>query len=303
MAKRVKESVPESEIVKVVDPLLDAPVEVEEVHEPPPPSPTPAGPGFGERVRRFFEVLLRLISWVIIFTVFGAALYYGLPLLYQRFVVPVQQNTAQMVELQSRQEQTVQELNNLQSRLETLESGQSQNTKSLTQLDDRLSKLETEIDARTQSLAALEKMQSELQVQNEEASAELDRQINLVKSMELLSRARLFMYQSNFGLAKQDVQNARDLLAAIQPDASDTLADELDAVILRLELTLSNLPNFPVAASDDLDIAWQILLSGLPQEAPTVTNATPASAITPSATPAVNLTSTPQSTIEPTITP
>lgn len=300
MAKRVKE--PESEIVKVVDPLHDAPVEVEEVHETPPASP-PTGPGFGERVRRFFDLFLRLISWVIIFTVFGAALYYGLPLLYQRFVAPVQQNTAQMLELQSRQEQTEQELAGLQSRLETIEAVQSQSVESSTQLDNRVSKLETEIDARTQSLAGLETVQAELQEQNEAASAELDRQINLMKAMELLSRARLFMYQSNFGLAKQDVQIAHDLLKEIRPDAQETLADELDAVIRRLELTLSNLPNFPVAASDDLDIAWQILLSGLPQDVPTSAGATLAPPTPLSATPEVNLTSTPPSTIEPTITP
>jgi len=68
-------------------------------------------------------------------------------------------------------------------------------------------------------------------------------------------------------------------------------------------LTLSNLPNFPVAASDDLDIAWQILLSGLPQDVPTGAGATPAPPTSLSATPEVNLTSTPPSTIEPTITP
>ncbi len=298
MAKRVKES----EIVKVVDPLHDAPVEVEEVHETPPVS-APTGPGFGERVRRFFNLFLRLISWVIIFTIFGAALYYGLPLLYHRFVAPVQQNTAQMLELQSQQEQTQQELAGLQSRLETIETAQSQSAESSTQLDNRVSKLETEIDARIQSLAGLEKVQAELQEQNKVASAELDRQINLMKAMELLSRARLFMYQSNFGLARQDVQMAHDLLKEIQPDAQETLADELDAVIRRLELTLSNLPNFPVAASDDLDIAWQILLSGLPEDFSASAGVTPAPATPISATPEVNLTSTPQSTIEPTVTP
>jgi hypothetical protein len=98
----------------------------------------------------------------------------------------------------------------------------------------------------------------------------LDRQINLLKSMELLSRARLFMYESNFGLARQDVQIGRDLLAKIQPDAPRPLSDELKTVVQRLDMSLSNLPDFPVAASDDLDIAWQILLSGLPQATPTV---------------------------------
>jgi hypothetical protein len=112
-------------------------------------------------------------------------------------------------------------------------------------------------------------MQAKLREQNDANAAELDRQIDLLKGMELLSRARLFMYESNFGLARQDVQIARDLLAKIQPDAPRPLADELEAVVERLDMTLSNLPDFPVAASDDLDIAWQILLSGLPQATPT----------------------------------
>ena len=144
-------------------------------------------------------------------------------------------------------------------------------------------------------------MQSELQVQNEATSAELQRQINLLKSMELLSRARLFMYQSNFGLAEQDIQIARDLLATIRPEAPQPLADELDAVLLRLDMTLSNLPSFPVAASDDLDISWQILLSGLPPATPTLIPS-PTMVGTLAATPtAVDFISTP--TLVPTVPP
>src|SRR5215208_5622048 len=240
MARRSKEPVPETGMVKVVDPLFDAPLETEPRLEAP---PAPSRPSFGQRVRRFFELLLRLIALVVILGVIGLGLYFGLPLLYERYVVPVEQNTAGVTELQSQQEQTQQQLAALQSRLDTMETGQAQNAKSLTKLDQRLSDLETEITARTQSLAALESMQSELQAQSETNSAELQRQINLLKAMELLSRAHLFMYQSNFGLARQDVQLARDLLVTVQKDASGTLADDLDEVARRLDLTLFNLPD------------------------------------------------------------
>jgi len=232
-------------------------------------------------------------------------LYFGLPLLYQRYVAPIERNTAQMRELQSLQRKTEQELADLQTKLQTLETVQNQHDLSLTELDQRVGDIETEIAARTKSLAALEKMQSELQEQNEAASAELERQIRLMKSMELLSRARLFMYESNFGLARQDVQIARDLLATVKPDAPESLAEDLDAVVLRLDMTLSNLPNFPVAASDDLDIAWQILLSGLPDVTPTV-SATPTQVGTASSTPnGVDMTGTPTpaATLPPTATP
>ena len=324
MAKRAKASEPserEAGIVKVDDPVPsgDTPVEVDEKPKalpapndapsiPPPnllPPPTvvaPSGPSFGERVGRFFRFLLRVVSLLILLSLLSLALYLVLPWLYQKFITPVEQNTTQISELQSRQEQMEQEVADLQTKLGTLETVQNRHDGSLTDLDKRLSDIETEINARTQSLAALEKMQSELQEQNEANSAELERQINLLKAMELLSRARLSMYQSNFGLARQDVQIARDLLATVQPDAPESLANDLDEVLRRLDLTLSNLPDFPVAASDDLDIAWQILLSGLPQTTPTV-SATPTPAGTPSVTSATTVTPTPPATLQPTATP
>jgi hypothetical protein len=323
MAKRAKASEPseperEAGIVKVDEPVIDPPPEVDvkppalpapaspPPSEPPPPAvAVPSGPSFGQRVGRFFAFLLRLVSLVILLSLLSLALYLVLPWLYQKFITPVEQNTAQVRELQSRQEQTDKQLADLQTRLGTLETAQNQHDGSLTELDQRLNGIETEVAARTKSLTELEDMQAELQAQNKTVSAELERQINLLKAMELLSRARLSMYQSNFGLGKQDVQIGRDLLAKIQPDAPAPLGDELEAVVQRLDMTLSNLPNFPVAASDDLDIAWQILLAGLPQATPTPSE-TPTPAGTVSSTPAateITLTPTPPGTIQATVTP
>lgn len=300
MARRAKEPAPDGENVRPVDPLLDAPAEVHALPEPPRevPAQVRTGPTFGQSVSRFFRFLLRVIVSVFILSLFVLALYFGLPLLNERYVAPVEQNISDVAELQSRQEQTEQQMTDLQTRLETIESVQNQHDDSLTALDQRLIGIETEIAARTQSLAALEELQSELQAQSEASSAEMERQIGLMKSMELLSRARLFMYQSNFGLAQQDVQIARDLLATIRPDAPKPLAAELDAVLLRLDMTLSNLPDFPVAASDDLDIAWQILLSGLP-----ATPTAPAQTATPAVTSQATSTPTFPATVVPTSIP
>jgi F0F1-type ATP synthase membrane subunit b/b' len=328
MAKRAKASEPsepEAEIVKADEPVVDPPSETDARPALPPPAleaprgttfttPTseparppaavPSGPTFSQRVGRFFAFLLRLVTLVILLSLLSLALYLTLPWLYQKFIRPVEQNTAQVRELQSRQQQMEQHLADLQTKLGTIESVQNQHDGTLTKLDKRLSDIETEITARTESLTTLEKMQTQLQAQNEANSAELDRQINLLKGMELLSRARLFMYQSNFGLARQDVQIARDLLAEVQPGAAKPSAEELDAVVQRLDMVLSNLPDFPVAASDDLDIAWQILLAGLPQATPTLSE-TPTPAGTLSATPTGNatFTLTPQATVKPSATP
>lgn len=301
MAKRGKALALESGSDKPVDPILDAPADVS-------PQPEPrrvTSSTFGQRVGRFFRLLFRLLLVLILLAAIGVGLYFGLPLLYQRYVVPVEQNTSNLAEVESRQEKMEQELADLQTKLGTLETVQNQHDQSLTELDQRMETVESEIAARTEALAALEKLQDELQAQNETVSVELERQITLLKSMELLSRARLFLYESNFGLARQDIQMARDLLAEVEPNTSGTLALELSEVVFRLDMTLSNLPNFPVAASDDLDIAWQILLSGLPEATPTAT-VTPTPAGTTSPTPSANdvtITPTARATIRPSATP
>lgn len=293
MAKRAKEPVPSEEIVpadETADEVM-AVVPVKEV-EPEPialHAPAPAGPSFGQRVRAFFQFLARLLLILMILGLVGIGVYLSLPVLYQKYIQPVQENTVQLQQLSDQQHQSEQAVAELQTRLAALEAEQSRQAESFTGFDQRLTEIETEIAARTESLETLEEMQATLQSQSEATNAELERQINLLKGMELLSRARLFMYQSNFGLARQDIQSARGLLLEIQPEAPEPLAKDLSAVILRLDLTLSNLPNFPVAASDDLDIAWQILLGGLPPVEPLVIGAT--------ATAEATITPNPESTV------
>jgi hypothetical protein len=181
---------------------------------------------------------------------------------------------------------------------------QAQQAEALKELGSRAEMLEAEVSAQNRSLAALGeiqtalvKMQAEQQADKQALNSELDRQIKILRGMELLSRARLFLYQSNFGLAKADVQAARDILAVAQASATEPLAKELAEVVQRLDLCLSRLPDYPVAASDDLDIAWQVLLQGIP---PVVTwTPTP----TPQAT--IEITETPAATItlEPAVSP
>jgi hypothetical protein len=307
MPKRAKESLPADEIVPAEE-LSDESMAVVPVKEPEPepvfaPPPVQAGPGLGERLRVFFNFLARLLLILIILGLFGVGVYLSLPLLYQKYVLPVRENTSQLQQLSDQQFQSEQAVADLQTRLSALEAEQARQSESFTELDKRLGKVETEIAARTESLEALEQMQATLQSQSEATSADLRQQINLLKGMELLSRARLFMYQSNFGLARQDVQSARDLLVTIQPDAPDSFADDLSAVILRLDLVLSNLPDFPVAASDDLDIAWQILIGGVPRAQPLAISATPTPMVTFTPILELTLTVTPPVTLTPTATP
>ena len=301
MTKRNKESEPAEEIVQAEQPASEIVAVVEPPIQPMESAPTgPTGPTFGQRVGRFFAALLRLVIFLIVLAALAAGLYFALPLVYQNYILPVQENTAQLTQLKTRLAQNEITIAGLQTKLDAAQTAQAQQAQSISDLDGKVQKIEEQIAARTQSLAALEQAQSALQAQNDATDAEVERQINLMKSMELLSRARLFMYQSNYGLARIDVQTARDLLAKVQPTAPADFADDLDEVIHRLDLTLANLPAFPVAASDDLDIAWQILLGGLPQPPAIPVTATPVSE-TPA--PEVTATPTPSATVEPTATP
>jgi hypothetical protein len=249
----------------------------------------------------FVRAVLRLIAFVIVVGGIGLAILYGVPYLQNKFIAPVEQNTAKIDNLSS-------ELTNLRN----------QNAALQTQLDEmngRVATLETTIQVHTTSLAQLEEMQSTLDknmktgdkklgagLQEGEAKImlELKREIALTRSIEFLSRARLYLSESNFGLAKDDVQAARDVLIELQSADPEYKPGALKQVITRLDLALGNLPAFPVIASGDVDIALQLLMDDLPQGAAELT-ATPTPVV--DSTPTAVSTLLPEPTLPPTPTP
>ena len=220
----------------------------------------------GKFLVRALGFILRLALFLIFIAALGAGIYFGLPILNEKYVRPVEINSSQLSDLTKQQALNENQIAEMKTQLAALEAAQSSQAAPITDLSARVAALEESIAMHDKSLSTLAKIQASLQASDEESQVELVLQIKKLKSMELLSRARLFLYQSNFGLARADVQTARDLLAEIQPDESDLLDAEIAQTITRLDLVLKNLPSFPVAASDDLDIAWQILLGGIPPQ-------------------------------------
>ena len=89
--------------------------------------------------------------------------------------------------------------------------------------------------------------------------------LQLVKAMALLTRAQVFIFQDNFGLATTDIEEARNLLIAVGSDpALEGL--ELEPVLNRLSLALAGLPQTPELASADLAAAWELLVDGISVE-------------------------------------
>lgn len=196
----------------------------------------------GKAFINFLRALLRLIFMVLVIGGIGTALYYGLPYIHKTFVAPVEQNTARMNELEN-------EVANLQTEL--------------AEMNHRLITVEATIETHKVSIQKLEEIQATIESQLEENNnvvlLELKHEVMLARAFDMLARARLYLTQSNFGLAQADVQSARDLLFEL---ANETNDEALNQVVARLDLALGNLPEFPVVASGDLEIAWQILMTG-----------------------------------------
>src|SRR5690606_38821311 len=206
----------------------------------------------GQGIINFLRALLRFVLVVSLIFAFGAIFYYGLPYLYRTFIAPVEANASR-----------VSELENEIARLQT----------EVAEMNHRLITVETTIETHTASIQKLEEIQatieSELQANNNSVLLELKHEVMLARAFDMLGRARLYLSQSNFGLAKEDVQSARDLLFELQTETNDVVLSE---VVARLDLALGNLPQFPVVASGDLEIAWQILITG---EATAIVTSTP----------------------------
>lgn len=234
--------------------------------------------------------LLRLAVILFVLTGIAIGIAYLTPLAYERYIRPVEMNAAQVAALGTQQAQSEAQITSLQTRLATAEAGQVKQGEALNGLAGRIQNTEAGIAEHTRRLAELNDLQAGLLKINETSLAKMDSQIRLLKAMEMLSRARLFLYQSNFGLAKQDAQSAREILAGLQEAAPEELSADLTESIFRLDLVLKNLPAFPVAASDDLDLAWQVLVQGIPH--PTQT---PAESLTPEP----DITATPAPTATP----
>lgn len=239
------------------------------------PAEKPPRQSFGMVMKNIGLALLRLILIVAVIAGCGVLVYFGVPYVYNNLVRPVEENTSQMSDITFRQSQSEIQIADLQMRIATLEAGQTAQGDSLTGINSRVQTLEGADTQRNESLI------------------ELTYQSDLLRAMELLSRARLYLYQSNFGLARSDVQAARNVLAEMQSTAPQAKQTDLTEALFRLDLAIKNLPDFPVAASDDLDIAWQILMDGYPV-APTATP-TPIPPTSPeeTATPLPDLTATP----------
>jgi hypothetical protein len=222
-------------------------------------APAPSAPGrTTERrpgpARRFVVRLLRIVVASAVIGGLAATVYVGWPIIAERYLAPVQTNTT--------------DLGALRARIEALE-----------QQVGEMTAADATVDARLEDHQRLLAM---LDAADAAAQDEGRAQVRVLKAMELMSRARLFLFQSNYGLAEQDVRAARDILRPLAGGTAFVDGAAIGVAVDRLERTMAALPDFPVAARDDLDIAWLAMLGQVPPAATAAPTSSPGQTPQPS---------------------
>ena len=183
-----------------------------------------------------------------------------------------------------------------QTELDALVSETGKVPPQLEDVDDALITLESASEDLAETLSSVQTELSELAVKVEEDNAltVLQYDVMILKAMESLTRARLFLSQENVGLASEEILAARDMLLILKGMVPDFQKDAVQAILDRLDLSRDNLTAAPTVAVDDLEAAWQLLLIGLPVTASGVESLT--------VTPTQTLTATGVLTVTPAIT-
>ncbi|HOT90135.1 MAG TPA: hypothetical protein PLJ78_02120 [Anaerolineae bacterium] len=209
--------------------------------------------------------------------------------------------------LQTRLTTTETQVNEMQAALKTaqetvaaLETRQATFGPDITKLRTALTKLETALGDLKETTADITSEVAALNatVKSEAPLLALRTDVQLLRAMELLTRARLQLAQNNPGAAAIEVQEARNVLLALGATIPAHQQDALAAIVKRLDLGLANLPDKPRLATDDFEVAWQLLAQGLPEESNTML-------LSPLVTPTLTTTETLTATVPvtPTVTP
>jgi hypothetical protein len=290
----------------------------------PQPQPTPP---FVLALQAFMRGLLRLVLIVALIGLIAAAFYYALPLAYRELVLPVRETSARLDALsqQITSDRTAmnEQLTAVQARLNQLEtssaaadgraadlqSGYDSLRKDLADLQialDRLDQLEYALKAldtrQAQSAGQLATLEEGFRAPGGKLDS-LRVEVETLKAMNLLTRAEVNLAQNNFGLARDDVMAARNVLLVMRDTLPAEEQNNVSGWIVRLDLAMANLPAFPLVAANDLEAAYQMLAMGVLPPEPTPGPVTITPTPTPWETPTAYLTPTEYIPMDATTTP
>jgi hypothetical protein len=239
---------------------------------------------------RFIRFIVRLFLLILLGVSLGAAAYFGIPALYKDYIEPVQMNSQRITDLEDTllqsQSDSRNRISELGDRLAEIEGQLVVQKEFLSEKQVEIENLQTLLKQQTGTIEDLQQLTERLdalqdEVQNTAEKVEfltgedaptqrLGFQLQLVRVMELLTRARLLLTQNNFGLAFEEVQGAKQALENLTDVTHEEDAESIQQIVASLDSVLRTLPENPVIAADNLEISWNLLLTATEQEVITI---------------------------------
>lgn len=252
-------------------------------------------------IRRFFGFLLRIIVVIVLGIGLGAGVFYGSQKLYRDFIATAQENRERLDQLENdlvlSDEMIETQVDQLEERLVELEGRLAVQAEDLAALEARVESLRNLQDEQGDEVSALallpddvtgiEVMILDLAEKVEAIEAELSAlgipahrlqyQLQLVRTMTLLTRARVSLIHDNLGLASEDISAATEVLNTMIEQGTPEEVEAYESILKRLELALDDIRTSPVIAADELEIAWKLLIEATDLSEMTIPTVTPES--------------------------
>ena len=242
----------------------------------------PSSSSVGWRVLRW---IFRMLIVVLFGIALGAGIYYGVRSFYRDAIEPLQTLDQRMRDMETSVAQLSEALREERSSTaddrSELQARTASQTEELASIAAQIARLENLIEEQEDAFDEIEQLREgldqieanlvltgeqleELQVQVEAGDLPVERveqNLQLMRVMNLMTRARLWIEQDNFGLADDDLQVALEIMQVLtegEAGASETdlLPQISDHLTLALEVVRSN----PGLAEEELEIAWKLLI-------------------------------------------
>lgn len=238
-------------------------------------------------------ILLRLMVTFIAAVILGAVIYFSvvglIPYLDNRVFQPIDDNQAMVHELKETQKALEDQILELS---ETLEFNQTLLGEGISAyqstLDDMQQNIQTlhhdvisvqeDFDYRGYTITVYPQMMATLSAKQIANSRNLDalataqfnsssinQDLDLLRILELLSRANQFLLHSNFGQAEEALLAARLDLLNLQESLPYYQRELISNMLNLVDQVIADLPSKPALAAEKLDLAWQLGINGLPQ--------------------------------------
>jgi chromosome segregation ATPase len=242
-----------------------------------------SGPSAGQRAIRW---IFRLLVVLLLGVALGAGLYYGARSFYRDAIEPLQTLDQRMLAL----EESVSDLNEdvqadknaIMEDIADLQGSITVQAEAVASISAQIGRLELQVEDQAQALEEIadlreavnqlgddlvssdEQLQAlEDTIQAGELPAErVESSLQLMRVMNLMTRARLWIEQDNYGLAGEDIEAALEIMETLtqetisEGDEQNQLLDITQRLTLALEVLRTN----PELAEEGLEIVWKLLI-------------------------------------------